>query len=431
MKKALKSLLTLLLLIACTGCFFDGQSMDVQKRQKKQLTLYTIQGDSAVNLVIADSVMRFEQNNADYQVVQEIIPNDLYKNKLSVCVATNQMPDVFPTWSGGTLNEYISIGEIVNIEKYMLQDNYSARFNEKALKMVTDEKGIWAVPVENMSIALIFYNKNIFNMLNLTPPDTYEQLIDVIAKLKENGFIPFALANRTAWTGSMFYMYFVDRMGGPSVFDNAANRKNGGSFSDKVFVRAGERVQQLVDMEAFPEGFNWMDEDAGDARELMYNGSAGMMLAGSWFLSILKYENPEFLDRVGVFPFPSIEGGKGNSKNTIGTLGDNYYAIASSCKYRDEAFQLIKYLIDDTAVEKRISAGKIPPVKNLKITDPLTNKILDYINQSPNVQFWYDQYLPLKLSDAHLSLTRQIFGGEDPKVAAEAMEEVARQYYDK
>ncbi|QNU65987.1 extracellular solute-binding protein [Ruminiclostridium herbifermentans] len=429
MRKALKSLFAFLLLITCTGCFYNGHNMDVQKRQKKQLTLYTIQGDSAVNLVIDDSIMRFEQNNTDYQVIQEKIPNDLYKNKLSVCVATNQMPDVFPTWSGGTLNEYISIGEIVNLEKYMLQDNYSSRFNEKALKMVTDENGIWAVPVENMSIALIFYNKDIFNALNITPPDTYEQLLEVITKLKRNGYIPFALANRTAWTGSMFYMYFVDRLGGPSIFDNAANRKDGGSFSDKAFVKAGEMVQQLVNMGAFPEGFNWMDEDAGDARDLMYNNSAAMMLAGSWFLSTLKYEKPEFLDKVGVFPFPAIEGGKGDARNTIGTLGDNYYAIANSCAHKDEAFQLIKYLIDDIAVEKRIAAGKIPPVNDLKITDPLTNKILEYINQSPNVQFWYDQYLPLKLSDAHLSLTRQIFGGEDPKAAAEAMEEVAKQYY--
>lgn len=429
MQKTLKTLIVFLLIVSCTGCFFDGKGTYVQKSQKKHLTLYTIQGDSAVNQVIADSVMRFELNNSEFQVNQEIIPNDLYKNKLSVCVATNQMPDVFPTWSGGTLKEYINIGEITNLEEYMRKDNYKSRFNEKALMMVTDQKGIWGVPVENMAIALIFYNKEIFEALNITPPETYDQLLDVIRILKKNGKIPFALANRTAWTGSMFYMYFVDRLGGPSVFYNAANRLNGGSFSDEVFVKAGTMIQELVDMGAFPEGFNWMDEDAGDARDLMYNGSAGMMLAGSWFISTLKYEKPDFLDKVGVFAFPSIEGGKGDPRNTIGTLGDNYYAIASSCEYKDEAFQLIKYLIDDTAVEKRIAAGKIPPVKNLKITDPLKNKILDYINQSPNVQFWYDQYLPLMLSDAHLTLTRQIFGGKDPKAAADSMEEVAKQYY--
>jgi raffinose/stachyose/melibiose transport system substrate-binding protein len=431
MQKKLNSLILFIIIVFLTGCFYDGQSIDQQKLPKKQLTLYTIQGDSSVNQVIIDSVKRFKQKNNDFEVIQELIPNDLYKNRLSVCVATNQMPDVFPTWSGGILKEYISVGGVVNLNKYMNQDNYSSRFNEKALEMVTDENGIWGVPIENMAIALVFYNKDIFKALDISPPKTYDQLLVNIQTLKEHDYIPFALANRTAWTGSMFYMYLVDRIGGASVFDNAANRKNGGSFNNEVFVKAGELIQQLVNMRAFPEGFNWMDEDSGDSRNLLYNGSAGMLLSGSWFISNLKYEKPDFVDKVGVFPFPAITGGKGDPRNTIGSLGDNYYSISNSSSNKDQAFELIKYLIDDIAVEKRIAAGKIPPIKNPMITDTITNEILGYINQSPNVQFWYDQYLPPKLSEAHLALIRQIFGGEDPKISAKTMEEITRQYYNK
>lgn len=430
MKKIFKALIILMIVLIISGCFYDGDNVLVKTNpSKKQLTLYTIQGDSSVNQVIADSVYRFEKDNSNFEVVHELIPNDLYKNRLSVCVATNQMPDVFPTWSGGILKQYISIGGVVNLEKYMKADNYSFKFNDKALKMVTDDNGIWGVPVENMAIALIFYNKNIFNALKLSEPKTFDELKDIIIKLKQHQYIPFALANRTAWTGSMFYMYFVDRLGGPSVFDNAANRKNKGSFDNDVFVKAGKMVQELVNMGAFPKGFNWMDEDAGDSRNLLYNNSACMSLAGSWFISNVRYEKPDFVDKVGVFPFPSIPGGKGDPRNTIGTLGDNYYSVASSCEYPDKAFELIKYLIDDTAVKKRIVAGKIPPVKDLDIENPLINEILDYINHSPNVQFWYDQYLPPKLSEAHLTLSRRIFGGEDPKKAAEQLEKITKQYY--
>ncbi len=430
MRKILQILIVLILVLSLSGCFYDGQmGIKVRQPQKKQITLYSIQGDSAVNKVIADSVKRFESHNIGFEVVHELIPNDLYKNRLSVCVATNQMPDVFPTWSGSILKEYISIGGVVNLSNFMSQDNYGSRFNEKALDMVTDENGIWGVPVENMTIASIFYNKNIYKALNLSEPRDYNQLIKNIQILKEHNYIPFALANRTAWTGSMFYMYFVDRLGGPSVFDNAANRKNSGSFDNEVFVKAGEMVQQLVNMGAFPKGFNWMDEDSGDSRDLLYNNTAAMVLSGSWLLSNVKYENPDFYKNIGVFPFPSIPGGKGDPQNTIGCMGDNFYSIASSCNHIEEAFELVKYLIDDTAVQKRIEAGKIPPVKNPDIKDPMTSKILDYINKSPNVQFWYDQYLPPKLSEAHLTLTRQIYGGEDPKRAARTMEEITRQYY--
>ncbi len=430
MRKILLALIILSIVLPMSSCFYDGQlGMTTQRAQKKQLTLYSIQGDSAVNEVIADSVHRFEQSNKSFEVVHELIPNDLYKNRLSVCVATNQMPDVFPTWSGSILKEYISIGGVVNLNDFMDRDNYISRFNKKAIDMVTMDNGIWGVPVENMTITLIFYNKNIYKGLNLSEPTTFNQLKDNIKVLKEHGYIPFALANRTAWTGSMFYMYFVDRLGGPKVFDDAANRKNNGSFNNEVFVKAGEMVQELVNLGAFPKGFNWQDEDAGDARNLLYNESAVMFLSGSWFLSNVKYEHPEFYKKIGIFPFPVVDGGKGHPDNTIGTMGDNFYSVASSCHYIDEAFELIQYLIDDTAVQKRIHAGKIPPVDNVDIKDPLTSEVLKYINKSPNVQFWYDQYLPPKLSEAHLTLTRQIFGGEDPKRAAKKMEEITLQYY--
>ncbi len=429
-RKVMLALIALIIFLPMSGCIYDGHmGITAQRPQKKQINLYSIQGDSAVNEVIADSVIRFEKNNSGFEVVHELIPNDLYKNRLSVCAATNQMPDVFPTWSGSVLKEYIGIGGVVNLSTYMSKDDYSSRFNKKALDMVTDKNGIWGVPVENMTIAMIFYNKNIYKVLNLSEPKDFNHLKKNIEILKEHGYIPFALANRTAWTGSMFYMYFVDRLGGPSVFDNAANRKNNGSFDNEIFIKAGEMVQELVDMGSFPQGFNWMDEDAGDSRDLLYNNSAAMVLSGSWFLSNVKYECPKFYDDIGVFPFPAIPGGKGDPNNSIGTMGDNFYSIASSSHYIDDAFELIQYLIDDTAVQKRIHAGKIPPVNNVVIQDPLTNEIFDFIKKSPNVQFWYDQYLPPKLSEAHLTLTRQIFGGEDPKRAAKKMEEITKQYY--
>ncbi len=437
MKKTARILLVFVfvfvLVSILSGCQYDSDNdinrIDRQNFKKKQLTLFTIQGDSAVNQVIADSADRFEDANKEFDVIREVIANDIYKNRLSVCAATNQMPDVFPTWSGGLLKEYISIGRIVNLSSYMYKDQYFSRFNSMSLKMVTDREGIWGVPVENMSIALIFYNKNIFKSLNIYPPETYEQLLDTIKILKNNGYIPFALSNRTAWTGSMFYMYLVDRLGGPSVFDNAVNRKNGGAFDDATFIQAGEMIQQLVNMGAFPEGFNWLDEDSGDSRELLYNESAAMILAGSWFISVLQYEKPEFTRNVGIMRFPSIEGGRGDPRNTVGTIGDNFYSVASSCAYKDSAFELIKYLIDDIALEKRIDAGRIPPVKEPALKDALTKEVLRYINQSPSVQFWYDQYLPPKLSEAHLTLTREVFGGKDAKTAARMMEEITKEYY--
>ena len=139
---------------------------------------------------------------------------------------------------------------MLDLTDYMKKDDYVSRFVPAALTNTSFDGKIYGVPVENTSVAVIWYNKAIFTELGLTPPATYDELLSVIGTLKENGIAPFALANKTKWTSSMYYMYLVDRLGGPETFANAANR-TGGSFTDEPFVRAGEIVQQLVKDGAF------------------------------------------------------------------------------------------------------------------------------------------------------------------------------------
>jgi raffinose/stachyose/melibiose transport system substrate-binding protein len=72
-----------------------------------------------------------------------------------------------------------------------------------------------------------------------------EDLYRVVDALKQNGVTPFALANRSAWPSSMFYMYFVDRVGGRSAFQDAIRRNadgtpaNGAGFADAKWSRPG------------------------------------------------------------------------------------------------------------------------------------------------------------------------------------------------
>ena len=395
----------------------------------RHIKLITLQEDTDSGKIIQDAVKRFQKANKDYDITVEAVTNDRYKSRMSDYAATDQIPDVFMTWTGGTLQDYISAGLVADLSKFMRQGNYRARFLEKSLRMVSWNNGIWAVPVENMTVGLIYYNKSIFHRLHLSPPSTYDQLLKMIPVLRKHGYIPFALANRTAWSGSMFYMYLVDRLGGPSVFAAAAARKNDGSFANPVFVRAGAMIQQLVRLGAFPNTFNYQDEDAGYARELMYKGSTAMSLSGSWFSMYVKCEDSGFEKNLGVFPFPVVPGGRGNKNDLIGSLGDNFYAISSGCRYKDKAFELIRYLIDDTAVQQRVQIGEIPPVKNVKLTDPLVLKCFRYVLKAPNVQFWYDQFLPPRLANRYLTLNRSLFGGADPEKTARAMEASARDYY--
>ena len=115
------------------------------------------------------------------------------------------------------------------------------------------------------------------------------------------------MANQTKWPGALYLIYFADRIAGHELFDSAFAR-TGRGFDDPAYVRAGEMIQELVQRNAFPEGFNGLNYDTGQARALLYSGKAAMMLMTSGFISNMRDEAPEFEEKLDIFNFPAVEG---------------------------------------------------------------------------------------------------------------------------
>jgi raffinose/stachyose/melibiose transport system substrate-binding protein len=285
----------------------------------------------------------------------------------------------------------------------------------------------YGVAAENASAAVIFYNKDLFKQYNLTPPQTWDQLMHVVQVLTSHGIAPFALSNKNKWTGSMYYMYLVDRIGGPEVFRKAVDRAPGGSFADPAFVEAGKYIQQLVKAGAFAQGYNGLDYDVGASRRLLYSGRAAMELMGGWEASTIQNENPAFASKLDFFPFPSVPGGKGDPRDVIGTVGDGFMSISTECKDPAAAFKLIQTMTDDTSMHGRVLDKKIPPVNNISISDPFLKRLQTLIADAPNVQLWYDQELPPKLGELHKDTSQALFGlSLTPEAAAQQMEAAAK-----
>lgn len=395
-----------------------------------KFTLWHLQTTDPMPAIIEDSMKRFSADNPNYSVDISVIQNDAYKTKLQIAMSSDSMPDIFPHWSGGPMNQYVDSNKVADLTTYMNENNYKDRFMDGAINQATYKDKLWAVPVENTAVAMFFYNKELFAKYNLQVPKTTKELEAICDTLKKNGIIPFSLANKTQWTGSMYYMYLVDRIGGASAFKDAAART--GSFENDAFTQAGNTIQDWVKKEYFNKGFNGLDEDSGQSRTLLYSGKAAMTLMGSWFISTVGGENKAFLGKIGSFPFPAVEGGKGDPNSVVGTIGDNFYSVAAGCKDVAGAFKAVTYLIDDTAAAKRIEAGRIPPLKSTKVSDPLLQSVVDSVAKAPSVQLWYDQYLPPELAQMHKDTSQAIFGlAKTPEQVNKEMEAGAKKAFGK
>lgn len=393
---------------------------------QKQITFWHIQSSEPGLSLIKNEVARYMAANPDVKVEVVPIQNDAYKTKIKVAMGAGEGPCVFPSWGGGPLNEYVKANQVIDLTSMLNAGGYKGRFLPASFSAITFGNKIYGVPVENTAIAVVYYNKEMFAKYNLKEPTTIDELTAIAKTLKANGIAPFSLANGSKWTGSMYFMYLVDRLGGAKAFVNAATRAPGGSFQNPIFIRAGQILQDWVKAGYFNEGFNGLDYDSGQSRALLYAGKAAMELMGNWSSSIIPSENPEFAKKVGIFPFPAMKAGAG-PQDVVGTVGDNYYSISSTCKYPKEAFEMIKFLIDDKAVAERIDADRIPPVKGVTPKNADLKDIVNLIAQAPGTQLWYDQYLPPELGEAHKDTTQALFGlTMTPQQAAKVMEDTAK-----
>ena len=405
MKKISITLLVLLL----TGSFvFAGGGSQAASSGKKVIEFWHIQTTEPAPTFIADAVKRFEAANPDYKVNITITANDSYKQKISVAMSSGTLPDVFMSWTGGTTNSYVKADKLADLTPYFNANNYKSKFLDAGIAQATINGKIYGFPCENAAIEGLWYNKDLFAKFNIKVPTTIAELEAACDTFKQNGITPFSLANMTKWTGMMYYQALPARHAGLQPFAKALD--GSGTFEDPAFVWAADKIQQWVRKGYFNDGFNGLDEDYGQSRVLLYTEQAAMHIQGSWFASTVAGENPDFIKKIGFINIPADETGTGNPKTVTGTIGDNFYHISAQSQYPDKAFEMLTYLLDEQSIKDRVAAGRIPPVKGINVSDPLTREVLAAIESAPDIQFWFDQSLDPAVADVMLSASQELFG---------------------
>ena len=428
MKQVKTILVAGLLLIAAAGlAFASGSGQSRSGGSANTLELWHIQTTGNGPGIFQRAVDRFTRDNPSITTNIVMIANDAYKQRLAVSMAAGQTPDCFLSWSGGPMYEYAKNNQIVDLTSYMNANNYKAKFLDAAIAQVTYQGKIWGVPMQNVSVCSVFYNKEIFAKYNLQVPTTVRELEAVCDTLKANGVTPFSLANKTQWTGSMYFMFLATRRGGTQPFISAVD--GSGTFLDQAFIYAGDKIQEWVNKGYYNTGFNGLDEDSGQSRQIMYRGEAAMHIMGSWFISSVLNESPEFYAKMGMFRFPRDEQGAGNIGTVIGTVGDNFYHVGASSRNPAKAFELVSHLIDDEAIQDALNDGRIPPVKGVQLSDPMLAELFGQVQAAPDMQLWYDQSLSPEVAEVHKVTSQEIFGLTlSPTAAAQQLQDAQAAY---
>jgi raffinose/stachyose/melibiose transport system substrate-binding protein len=359
-----------------------------------------------------------------------VLENEAFKTKMTTVMQGGTPPDIFQSWGGGVMNDYANANLLKDITPDLDANGGAWRntFATGALGVYSYKGKNYGVPWD-MGMIGFWYNKALFKKAGIdTPPATWTDFLADVKKLKAAGITPIALGEGDKWPGMHMWAYLVTRIGGKANFEGAYNRT--GSFTDAPFVEAGKKLQELIALEPFQDGF--LGATYGDEATAMGNGKAAMELMGQWAPAVEKDNSPDkkgIGDDLGFFPFPMVEGGKGDPADAVG--GGNGFAVGKNAS--PEAIDFLKYL---TSAENQVVLAKlgvaIPVVKGGEagLTDPNMITVQKTFAAAQYFQLYYDQALPAAMGSVVNDSTQGIFAGTlTPEEAAQAIEDSAKQEF--
>lgn len=421
--------LVLLLIGALAGCSGSDKAGNESDSKGKTITfmhLWPAGSSKQQNLIVTDIIKQYEAENKDIKIKVEVLENEQYKNKMKVLSSSNELPDIGFTWAAGYMTPFVKGGLFAEMDD-VLDDGLKDNFVSGTTEAFALEGKTYGLPLE-LNIAPIYYNKEIFKKHNLEVPQTYDEFQEVVKTLAAKGVAPIALGNKDRWTGSLWYMYLADRIGGAEVLNKAIDRT--GSFEDPALITAAEEIQNLVKANAFNKGFNGMSNDEGKSEFL--NGNAAMYLMGTWELPnfTTNEEIPqEFRDNVGFFKFPVHKGGKGELDSWVGGPGVGMF-VSENSEVKEESKKFVKFFVEkwgEQAVEK---AGIIPATKvdtaSVELP-PLYIDVLNELNKASNLTLFADVQMSASVAETHLNLIQSLYGNEvKPKDFAKQHEDALK-----
>lgn len=411
-KKAITILVVLLfsMVFVLAACSDDNASSDGDSKVIKFMHLWP-EGSSKTHYEIVNGIIEdFETENPGVKVELEVLSNEQYKDKIQVLSTSDELPDVGMTWAAGYLEPYVKGNKFATLDD-LLEGDLADSFVAGTAEAYALDGKTYGLPLE-LNIATIFYNKAIFEEYGLEAPETLEELEQVIQTLNDNGVAPIALGNKDRWTGSLWYMYLADRIGGSDVLTKAIDRS--GSFEDPALVQAAEEVQNLVGMDAFVKGFNGLADE--EAKSMFMNEQAAMYLIATWDLPNYTTNEDvpqEFRDSVGYFHFPTVDG-KGDMNSFVGGPGVGLF-VAEDSDVKEEAKDFVSFFVQEWGEKSVTEAGVIPATKldanSLELPQMYVD-VLNDLNSASNLTLFADVQMSPDAAQVHLDMIQAIFGDE-------------------
>jgi raffinose/stachyose/melibiose transport system substrate-binding protein len=325
------------------------------------------------------------------KVIVDYMENEAYKAKLPTLLQSDDRPDIIYSWAGGVMHAQIEAGYIKDISEHKA-DLEKTVYPAPLGAYVVDGK-LYGVSIQ-LSEVLLIYNKALLEKAGVDPASlgTWEGFLEGVKKTKGVGITPLIMGGGDKWPMHFLYSYLLMRIGGPDVLTTAGTTENG--FTAEPFIKAGVMLKELADLEPFQDG--WLGTKYLPSQGVFGDGNGAMVVQLNGFIQGQQKNATDGkgipFEQIGLAPFPTVPGGKGQITDTLGGLQG--FLVTKDAP--PEAADFLKFFATAEQQKAAAEAGVYVPAVNgtdAFIQNPLVAEVARAISGSTWHQNFLDQDL--------------------------------------
>lgn len=398
MKKIILILMIAILSIVLVACG-NNESADTQTTNEGEdvtvIKFFHRWPNEPRNTFYNNLVADFEAENPGVKVQVDRVLNDSYKEKIRVLVSGEDVPDVFSSWSDSFAENIVSSGKVKDISYFFEEDKeLSESIMKSQLKAFTFDDKVYGLPL-TIDGKAFFYNKEIFNEKGIEIPETFEELVEILGKLKNAGYDnPLIEGLSDPWTISHYMGTINQRLMDPAVLSKDYNIETA-EFTNPDYIKALEHFKTLTDY--MGEIATAIDHET--ARNMFANGEVPIMYLQ--LAEIHMIENAEKID-FGFFNFPQFKDGKGNP-NALTGAPEGFMLSKNAPK---EAEDFLKFIVSkEKAFEFTKECGQLNAIRGAVTSENASERYMgayDVILNADETAPWFDNAVDISIADVFM-----------------------------
>lgn len=293
-----------------------------------------------------------EKFNATHDDIELVIdsPNDAM-TILKTRFIREDNPDIIGI--GGDINysNFLDAEMLMDISDFDglndIKENYLT--TNKDLEYVPVD-GVYACPYMS-NAAGVLYNRDIFEEHGWEIPTTWDEFLQLCETIEAAGIQPLYFGFKDSWTClAPWNAIAVDLC----ETDLTYQVNSGNAEFSEAYREVAEKDKALLDYaQPNPVAYGYNDACTAFAR-----GESAMFVIGNYAIPQIKSVNPDI--NIDSFVFPASNNA---DENVLNSGNDLMFCIMEDCEYKEEAYEVLRFLLEDENVQMYLDDQSAVPCK--------------------------------------------------------------------